>query len=82
MKTRFLKVTFVVAIAMIGAVNFFNAQKSEKLSDTVLVNVEALAQAESNDEFTKTTCCLAVLFESFCDGCDGKRHSFAVEING
>ena len=43
MKTRFLKVTFVAAIAMIGAINVFNASKTETLSDITLANVEALA---------------------------------------
>ena len=46
MKTRFLKVTFVAAIAMIGAINVFNANKTETLSDIALANVEALAEDE------------------------------------
>ena len=46
MKTRFLKVTFVAAIAMIGAINVFNASKTETLSDIALANVEALAEDE------------------------------------
>ena len=46
MKTRFIKVTFVAAITMIGAVNVFNANKTETLSDIALANVEALAEDE------------------------------------
>ena len=43
MKTRFLKVTFVAAVAVIGAFNVFNANKTQTLSDITLTNVEALA---------------------------------------
>lgn len=43
MKTKFIKVTFVAAIAMIGAINVFNANKTQTLSDITLTNVEALA---------------------------------------
>ena len=64
MKTRFLKVTFVAAIAMIGTINVFNANKTETLSDIALANVEALAEeykdqviigkcdVDENDELT------------------------------
>lgn len=46
MKTKFIKVTFVAAIAMIGAINVFNANKTETLSNIALANVEALANPE------------------------------------
>ena len=46
MKTKFIKVAFVSAIAMIGAINVFNASNTETLSDTVMANVEALANPE------------------------------------
>ena len=46
MKRKFVKISFVVAIAMIGGINVFNAQKSEALSDIALANVEALAEGE------------------------------------
>jgi len=46
MKTRFIKVTFVAAIAMIGAINVFNTNQTETLSDIALENVEALAESE------------------------------------
>lgn len=35
MKTRFIMTTFVVAVAMISAINVFNANKNETLSDIV-----------------------------------------------
>lgn len=43
MNKKVLKATFVVAIAMVSGINVFNAQKSDGLSDTILANVEALA---------------------------------------
>lgn len=46
MKSKFVKISFVVAIAMIGGINVFNAQKLEALSDVGLANVEALASME------------------------------------
>ena len=46
MNKKILKAAFVVAIAMVSGINVFNAQKTEVLSDTVLANVEALAQIE------------------------------------
>lgn len=52
MKCKFLKVAFVVTIAMVGGINVFNAQNSEALSDVVLANVEALA----NNEFEVPNC--------------------------
>ncbi len=46
MKTKFIKVTFVAVVAMIGTINVFNANKTETLSDITLANVEALAGPE------------------------------------
>ena len=43
---KMIKAAFVAAIAMVSGINAFNAQKSEVLSDTVLANVEALADSE------------------------------------
>ena len=48
MNKKFIKVAFVAAIAMVGGVNVFNAQKAEVLSDVAMANVEALAQTETN----------------------------------
>lgn len=46
MNKKVLKVVFVVAIAMIGGINVFNAQKPIELSDVAMANVEALVQSE------------------------------------
>lgn len=50
MNKNILKVAFIVTIVMVSGINFFNAQKSEKLSDIALANVEALAEGESSGE--------------------------------
>lgn len=49
MNKKFIKVAFVAAIALVGGVNVFNAQKANALSDVVLANVEALALNEDID---------------------------------
>lgn len=46
MNKKVSKVAFVAAIALVGSINVFNAQKSEALSDVALANVEALANEE------------------------------------
>ena len=46
MRKNILKIAFVAAIAMVSAINVFNAQKTEMLSDVALANVEALADNE------------------------------------
>ena len=38
MKTRIIKVTFVAVIAMVSAINAFNANKVEAMSDIALAN--------------------------------------------
>ena len=48
LKTRFIMTTFVVAVAMISAINVFNANKNETLSDIAWANVEALAIGEGD----------------------------------
>ena len=56
MRKKFIKVAFVVAIALVGGVNVFNAQKANALSDIALANVEALAQGEiGTGGYTKST---------------------------
>ena len=56
MNKKFIKVAFVAAIAMVGGVNVFNAQKVNTLSDVALANVEALADAESDLQDFITNC--------------------------
>ena len=46
MNKKFIKVAFVAAIALVGGVNVFNAQKTDVLSGIALANVEALADEE------------------------------------
>ena len=41
MKRNFVKIAFVVAIAMIAGDNVYNAQKQIELSDIAMDNVEA-----------------------------------------
>ena len=48
MNKKYVKATLVAVVALVGGINVFNAQKSVILSDTVLANVEALAQTESD----------------------------------
>ena len=49
MNKKVLKVAFVAAIALVSGINVFTAQKSEVLSDTVLANVEALADEDDGN---------------------------------
>lgn len=44
----------MIAIAMIGGINVFNAQKSIDLSDIAMANVEALAQNEAGSDMCST----------------------------
>ena len=56
MKKKFIRATFVTAIAMVCGINVFNAQKSETLSDVALANVEALANDENQHPEFVITC--------------------------
>lgn len=49
MNKKYVKVTLVAVVALIGGINVFNAQKSDSLSDIALANVEALAEEEWYD---------------------------------
>lgn len=51
MNKKVLKVAFVAAIALVSGINVFKAQKSDVLSDTVLANVEALAELEREHKY-------------------------------
>ena len=48
MKSKFLKIAFVIAVAMVGRINVFNTEKLEVLSDVALANVEALAGGDDD----------------------------------
>ena len=52
MKTNFLKVAFVAAIALVSGLNVFNAQKSVALSDVAVANLNASAEGESGYHIT------------------------------
>ena len=52
MNKKLMKVAFVAAIALVGGINVYNAQKSDVFSDIVLANVEALAE----EEWTSSAC--------------------------
>lgn len=56
MKTRIIKVTFVAAIAMVSAINAFNANKAETVSDIALANVEALVEDEDKAKYSVYPC--------------------------
>ncbi|OUN80032.1 MULTISPECIES: NVEALA domain-containing protein [unclassified Bacteroides] len=55
MKSRFLKITFAAALAVVAGVTAYQAQDKEVMSDLALANVEALAGGELSGGFTKTT---------------------------
>ena len=70
MNKKVMKAVFVAAIAMVSGINVFNAQKSVILSDTVLANVEALAQTES-DGICRTNIDYSAIcnYYDICDPC-------------
>ena len=80
MKSNLFKIAFVVAIAVVGGINVFNAQKSETLSDIALANVEALANDEDiapsspcyvgdyNSNFPEATKCAHPCIKERCIG--------------
>jgi len=57
----------------------YNSQKSDVMSDLALANVEALADdAESGEDFTNGTDCVAVWENYTCRGKDGKLYSYSI----
>lgn len=52
MKKKFIRATFVAAIAMVCGINVLNSQKSETLSEVALANVEALADKTPSSSVT------------------------------
>ena len=65
MKSKLIKMAFVIAIAVLGGINVFNAQQSETLSDVALANVEALAELEGDKPGSGTIKpCLEVCYEN------------------
>lgn len=82
MKTKKCKnlieaVAFVVCVLVAG-LNVCFSQRDLQLSDLEMANVEALANPETPDDFTKYTCCIAVVENYTCHGCNGKVYSYAM----
>lgn len=77
MKKTFRNFLFV-SVTVIAGYNVYVSQGESVYSDVVLANVEALA--DTNEEFTNSTCCKAVMVKKTCDGCDGQRHSYAERV--
>ena len=82
MKKKILSGIFALALL---ATSGFGVQKSMEsdadLSGLALSNVEALAQSETNDEFTNKTDCIACQVNHSCPGKDGMRYSWAHHKN-
>jgi len=71
----------VAAIALVASVNVYNARQSGAMSELALANVEALASAESSEDFTNGTDCVAVWEYYTCRGKDGRLYSYAIPKN-
>ena len=79
MKKNILKATLVAAFGLIAGFNVYNSQKSDVMSELALANVEALADdAESGEDFTNGTDCVAVWENYTCRGKDGKLYSYSI----
>ncbi len=75
MKKNIVKIAFVAVIAVACALNLFNSQKSETLSEVALANVEALAAAVA----THTLDCGQAglkMCEATCERCDVTLKSY------
>lgn len=73
--------TMIVAAAMLAGYSAYDAQKEYGLSDTVLANVEALAdnEAMTSEEYREKYGCDAVIYEATCIAKDGKKHIYAIQ---
>ena len=75
----FKKKFVVVFIAMVAIFTGYNVYQSRDvvipISDLILANVEALA--ETPDEYTERTGCVAVQVDNKCTDKDGHLHSFS-----
>lgn len=77
MRSKVVKIVFVIAIALVAGINVFNAQKSDVLSDVALANVEALASDSENTglpwrgyimNYQKSCCEYEGLYSLECSG--------------
>ena len=48
MKKNIIKLAFVAAFAIVAGYNVYNSQKTDKMSELALDNIEALASSESD----------------------------------
>lgn len=67
MKSKMIKIAFVVAIAFVSGINVFNAQNPAVLSDVAMANVEALA----NDETGTGKCSIAIAWADCYNNSNG-----------
>ena len=73
MKKNILKATLVAAFGLIAGFNVYNSQKSDVMSELALAN-----DAESGEDFTNGTDCVAVWENYTCRGKDGKLYSYSI----
>lgn len=73
--------TMVVTVAMFTGYSAYDAQGERILSDSVLANVEALANNESmtNEEYQEKYGCTAVTYEAICTDKYGDIHRYAID---
>ena len=72
------KLLFIGIIMIFSIIVFYNSKHSEKpLNNLLLSNIEALASSETDDEFTGSTGCIAVIEYVTCRGKDGLLYSYA-----
>jgi endonuclease I len=78
MKKKIFGSLAIVAIVVTVAFNVnLSTKKSNTTSLLALANVEALADTETDDEFTSSTGCKAVWENVNCSGKNGVTYSYA-----
>jgi hypothetical protein len=65
------------ALALLAGVTVYQANSRKAVSDLAMANVNALAEGESSEDFTKATGCIAVWEDVTCNGSDGNIYSYA-----
>lgn len=78
MKKVILSSIFAVALLATTGYGVNKSMKSDaNLSDLALMNVEALADSETSEEFYDATGCNATQEKVTCTGRDGRTYSYA-----
>ena len=81
-KKTILSSIFAIALFAVAGMGINKSvNNNANLSNFALVNVEALAQAETGDEFTQKTDCIACQRDHSCLGKDGQTYSWAHHKN-